>query len=99
MDYQPNPIDTSRVTLPVEVSELTELLSRNAHDVWARQRIADGWRWGPARDDVRKEHPGLVPYDQLSEPEKELDRHTAMETLRVILALGFRVVPPVDRAP
>jgi hypothetical protein len=98
MDYQPNPIDTSRVTLPSEVSELTELLARNAHDVWARQRIADGWRWGPARDDSRKEHPGLVPYAELTESEKELDRHTAMETLRVILALGFRVVPPPDRA-
>jgi hypothetical protein len=99
MDYQPGPIDTSRVTLPATLSELTELLSRNAHDVWARQRIADGWRWGPARDDVRKEHPGLVPYDQLSESEKELDRHTAMDTLRAILALGFRVIPPPDRAP
>jgi len=99
MDYQPAPIDTSRVTLPADVSALTELLARNAHDVWARQRIADGWRWGPARDDARKEHPSLVAYDQLSESEKELDRQTAMETHRVILALGFRVVPPSDHTP
>jgi hypothetical protein len=99
MDYEPTPIDTSRVTLSPALSELTELLSRNAHDVWARQRIAEGWRWGPARDDVRKEHPGLVPYDRLSESEKELDRQTAMETVRVILALGFRVVRPSSPSP
>jgi hypothetical protein len=99
MDYTPAPIDTSRVALAPEVTELTELLSRNAHDVWARQRLAAGWHWGPQRDDARKEHPSLVPYDRLSEPEKELDRQTAMETLRVILALGFRIVPPGSHGP
>lgn len=97
-DYTPAPIDTSRIALGAELTQLTELLSRNAHDVWARQRLADGWRWGPARNDARKEHPSLVSYDQLSESEKELDRKTAMETLRAILALGFRIVPPENHA-
>lgn len=99
IDYTPAPIDTSRVTLGAELTRLTELLSRNAHDVWARQRMADGWRWGPARDDARKEHPSLVAYDALSESEKELDRQTAMQTLRAILALGFRIVPPDRVSP
>ena len=94
MTYQPAPIDTTRVRLNAEVEQLTELLSRNAHDVWARQRLAEGWRHGPRRDDNRKEHPGLVPYDQLPESERVFDRNTAMETIRVILALGFRIVPP-----
>jgi hypothetical protein len=91
MDYQPAPIDTSKVTLSAEIVKLTEYLSRNAHEVWARQRMAEGWRWGPARDDARKQHPGLIPYEQLSESEKELDRQTAMETLKVITALGYQV--------
>ena len=56
--------------------------------------MADGWRWGPTRDDARKEHPGLVPYEQLSESEKALDRATAMETLKVITALGYRIEKP-----
>lgn len=99
IDYTPAPIDTSRIVLGVELTQLTELLSRNAHDVWARQRLADGWRWGPARDDARKEHPSLVAYDALPESEKELDRQTAMQTLRAILALGFRIVPPDRAAP
>lgn len=98
MEYTPAPLDTSHVAIGSELAQLTELLSRNAHDVWARQRLADGWRWGPERNDARKEHPGLVPYDRLSESEKELDRQTAMETLRAILALGFRIVPPESRA-
>jgi hypothetical protein len=90
-DYVPRPIDTSQVTLSSDVRELTELLSRNAHEVWARQRLSDGWRYGPERNDARKEHPSLVPYEQLSEAEKEYDRKTAMETLRAIVALGYRI--------
>jgi RyR domain-containing protein len=94
MDYQPAPIDTSKVALSADVVRLTEYLSRNAHEVWARQRMAEGWRWGPKRDDARKEHPSLVPYEQLSETDKDLDRQTAMETLKVITALGYKIEKP-----
>ena len=90
-EYRPEPIDTSQVRLPREIEELTEKLSRNAHEIWARQRMADGWRRGAARDDVRKLHPGLVPYEELPESEKLYDRSTAMETVKAILALGFRI--------
>lgn len=91
MDYKPEPRDTSQVTLPPAIEELTELLAKNAHENWARQRMAEGWRWGPRRDDAKKEHPGLVPYERLSEEEKDYDRKTAMETLKTILALGYRI--------
>jgi hypothetical protein len=89
--YRPEPIDTSKVRVPSEISELTERLARNTHDVWARQRLADGWRWGKARDDARKLHPSLVPYEELPESEKIYDRATAMETIKAILALGFSI--------
>jgi ryanodine receptor 2 len=94
MDYQPAPLDTSHIDLTDDIHELVELLAKNTHDVWARQRLADGWRFGPKRDDARKEHPGLVPYEQLSESEKEYDRQTAVETIKAIMALGYRVVKP-----
>jgi hypothetical protein len=90
-EYRPRPIDTSQVRLPREVGELTEKLSRNAHDHWAQQRLAEGWRWGAARDEARKLHPSLIRYEELPESEKDLDRATAMETVRAILALGFRI--------
>lgn len=92
MTYQPAPIPTDHVRLGDDILALTELLARNSHDVWARQRIADGWRHGPRRDDALKEHPGLVPYEQLAESEQEYDRQAALETLRTILALGYRIV-------
>jgi hypothetical protein len=90
-DYRPSPIDTSKIRLPHEIEELTELLARNAHEIWSQQRLADGWRLGTQRDDARKLHPCLVPYEELPESEKIYDRSAAMETLKVILALGFRI--------
>jgi hypothetical protein len=53
--------------------------------------MADGWRYGARRDDAKKEHPSLVPYEELSEKEKEYDRRTAIETLKTIVALGYRI--------
>ncbi|KAA0256122.1 MAG: Ryanodine receptor Ryr [Acidobacteria bacterium] len=92
--YIPRPIDTAGVEVPPGVSELTELLARNTHENWAAGRLADGWRWGPVRDDERREHPCLVPYDELPEEEREYDRRTALETVRTLLALGYRIVKP-----
>lgn len=90
-DYTPQPIATANVELPAEIRQLTERLAEHAHDIWAAQRLADGWRLGPVRDDARKEHPCLVPYAQLPEAEKTYDRNAALETLRAIVALGYRV--------
>jgi hypothetical protein len=94
--YVPAPIDTSGVTLTGELLELTEMLASNVHALWAKQRMSEGWRYGPERNDARKEHPDLVPYDQLPEGEKDYDRQTAMESIKLILALGYRIEPPGD---
>ncbi len=89
--YRPRPIETSSVKLSADLVELTEKLAENAHDHWASRRIAEGWTFGEKRDDEAKRHPCLVPYDQLPDSEKQYDRDTAMETLRAIIALGYRV--------
>jgi len=94
MPYAPTPIDTSAVTLSPELHALTERLAENAHDLWAAQRLAQGWGFGPQRDDARKLHPCLVPYVELPEKEKEFDRIAALGTLKAILQLGYRIVPP-----
>jgi ryanodine receptor 2 len=96
MTYIPAPVDTEHVRLTDDIRELTELLAKNTHEVWARQRLADGWRYGPTRDDVRKEHPCLVPYEELSDAEKEYDRRTAVETLKLIVALGYRLEKVIE---
>ncbi len=89
--YTPNPIDTSGVELPAELLELTEKIAENVHENWSLARIADGWCYGPSRDDTKKTTPCLVPYDELTETEKEYDRITALQTLKLIVALGYKI--------
>jgi class 3 adenylate cyclase len=92
--YIPNPKDTSAIKLTHDIRELLEQLAENTHDIWAQQRIAEGWRYGPSRNDSRKEHPNLVPYNQLPESEKDYDRKTALETIKLMQTLGYTIVLP-----
>lgn len=89
--YKPNPIDTHTINLSADLLELTERIAENVHDVWAQRRIAEGWTYGEIRDDKKKTTPCMVPYSQLSESEKEYDRKTALETLKLIVALGYKI--------
>ena len=89
--YKPKLIDTSKIQLAPDILQLTERLAENAHDIWAQQRLADGWTYGKRRDDSQKKHPSLVPYNQLPESEKEYDRRAAMESIKSILALGYQI--------
>lgn len=90
-NYTPKPFDTSDIILPKELAPLLEAMAKNVHEVWAQTRIEQGWQYGPERDDNKKLHPMLVPYEDLPEEEKEYDRNTSVETLRFILASGFEI--------
>lgn len=89
--YTPKPIDTKDIVLVPELLELTEQIAENVHENWAAGRLKEGWTYGEKRDDVKKTTPCLVPYDELPESEKEYDRNTAIETLKLIVALGYRI--------
>lgn len=94
MTYTPRPRDTSGVKLTPAIVALTELLAANTHENWAARRMAQGWRYGPQRDDAHKQHPCLVAYDQLPESEKEYDRQTALETLKALMGMGYHIHAP-----
>lgn len=89
--YTPRPIDTSDVELPGSLDSLIEKLAQHNHDIWAQQRCKEGWVWGPKRDEEAKQHPDLVPYADLSDGEKQYDRNSVIETLKAIVALGYRI--------
>lgn len=95
--YKPNPINTKDIKLPEELIELTEQIAENVHENWAARRIADGWNYGEKRDDEKKTTPCLVPYSDLAEMEKEYDRNTATETLKLIVSLGYEINKKTDQ--
>lgn len=90
-NYVPQPLDTSDIQLPEELNALIEQISKNVHEVWAQSRIEQGWTYGEERSDTLKQHPCLIPYEELPEIEKDYDRDTAIGTLKLIRKLGFRI--------
>lgn len=90
-EYTPKPVETTDVNLPEELTPLIEEMAKNVHEVWAQNRINDGWTYGPVRDDATKQHPCLLPYEDLPDSEKEYDRATSQETLKFIIKSGFSI--------
>ncbi|CCI49325.1 unnamed protein product [Albugo candida] len=89
--YRPTPIDTSDQEIPPSLLHLVDLLAENAHEVWSKGRMDEGWTYGPERDDKTKTHPCLVPYVFLSDEEKEYDINIAIETIKMLLAMKFQL--------
>lgn len=91
-NYTPQPIDTNDIVLPKELNELAEMIAKNVHEVWSAGRMKEGWTYGEVRNDAELQHPCLVPFEDLTEAEKEYDRNTSQETLKLIMKLGFKIV-------
>lgn len=43
------------------------------HAAWMKQKIEDGWTWGPRKSPEEKTHPCLVPYEDLPEHQRVKD--------------------------
>ena len=66
-NYTPQPMDTSAQKLPEELETLVEKMAKNVHEIWAQTRINQGWTYGEVRNDELKQHPCLIPYEELTE--------------------------------
>lgn len=90
--YTPHPVDLGGIELTPQLEQLREAIAENAHEVWAAGRIREGWTYGPRRDDKLKTHPDLIPYSELPDGEKQYDRETAMNTIKLVIKLGYDLV-------
>jgi tetratricopeptide (TPR) repeat protein len=89
--YKPTPIDISAVEVPECLDELAGALARNAHDVWVRERVSDGWSYAPTFSESLRRDFRLVPFAQLRAADRTARLARARETLRAIRALGYTV--------
>ena len=89
--YTPSPLNTENITLPDNLTELTEAMARNVHEVWALGRVKEGWKYGETRNDELKTHPGLVPNEELPDSEREYDRQKAKQTLKLNMKLEIDI--------
>ena len=79
------------MTLPKELTELTEYLAENAHEEWAKLRISEGYTYAPVTNKALKQNCDLIPYCELLDSEKEYDRKMAMNTLKLLYKLGCTI--------
>jgi hypothetical protein len=105
--YKPKPMELSEIELPAELRELIELLSENQHNIWAFHKIKAGFDYGPKTNApqmisgeivTRGSHPDLIPYSELSEEKKDVDRENVIGTLKAILKLGFKIVKSKEQS-
>lgn len=89
--YKPEPIDISEIELSAELKEISERLSKNTHEIWSYGKLAAGWKYGDTVNSEKKEHPSLVPYEMLSESEKDYDRRTTIGTIKTLIAMGYTI--------
>ncbi|KAL1257353.1 hypothetical protein QQF64_010597, partial [Cirrhinus molitorella] len=92
--YKPSPLDLSDVKLSAGQELLVDKLSENAHNVWAKDRIKQGWTYGIQQDVKSKRNPRLVPYALLDERTKKSNRDSLREAIRTLIGYGYNVEPP-----
>lgn len=71
--------------------EEIEYLAYLEHERWVKERVSNGWIYGKARDDERRIHPDILPYDQLSEDAKEYDRLFAYKLIDILASKGLSI--------
>jgi len=71
---------------------VVEILAEACHSAWSIERKKDEWTYGHERDDEKKKHPLLLPYDDLKEEDKEYSRVTARLTSAKLHEIGYEIV-------
>uniref|UniRef100_A0A4W5N343 Ryanodine receptor 3 n=1 Tax=Hucho hucho TaxID=62062 RepID=A0A4W5N343_9TELE len=96
--YKPTPLELSDVKLTPGQELLVEKLAENAHNVWAKDRIKQGWTYGIQQDVKSKRNPRLVPYSLLDERTKKSNRDSLREAIRTLIGYGYNIEPPDQEA-
>ncbi|KAJ8269879.1 hypothetical protein GJAV_G00107820 [Gymnothorax javanicus] len=92
--YKPAPLNLSDVKLTPGQEGLVDKLAENAHNVWAKDRIKQGWTYGILQDLKNRRNPRLVPYALLDERTKKSNRDSLREAVRTLIGYGYNIEPP-----
>ncbi|MCH5251943.1 MAG: hypothetical protein J1F22_03115 [Lachnospiraceae bacterium] len=91
MEYIPHPIDLTEVEIDEALEKDLERVAQNIHETWAKQRQLQGWAYGSTYDEAGKKHPCMKEYDELPELEKDMDRATVTQTVKMLLFMGYSI--------
>ncbi|KAM9587622.1 ryanodine receptor 1 isoform 3-T3 [Morphnus guianensis] len=97
--YKPAPLDLAHVKLTPAQLTLVDRLAENGHNVWARDRVQQGWTYSTLQDIKNKRNPRLVPYHLLDERTKKTNRDSLCQAVRTLLGYGYNIEPPDQESP
>ncbi|WP_298497685.1 RyR domain-containing protein [uncultured Maritimibacter sp.] len=82
---------TEKVNSNMSEADLRKLVEANLeplamveHDSWSIDRLFNGWQYGPERDDTARLHPSLIPYEELDQYQKDLDRWQVEQLPKIV---------------
>ncbi|WFE38218.1 RyR domain-containing protein [Micromonospora sp. WMMD998] len=87
------------------IEDRIDVLARLEHERWCRERAGEGWAYGEPRDDTRRRHPALRPWDELTPDVQEKNRQEIRALPDVLSDSGFELirlsatVPTQSRGP
>ena len=95
--YKPAPLDLTHVRFTEKMEELVETLATNSHNLWATERIKQGWTYGYELDLKNKRNFRLVPFALLDETAKQSNRNTIRELVITLMGYGYAIEAPDER--
>ena len=86
MGWEMRPQGSAGEVVPEITNEIVEMLAMHEHSAWVQERIGSGWVYGEIKDVENKTSPYLVPFEELTEEVKDLDRDS-IRNIPVLLDL------------
>lgn len=90
--YIPHPEYVAHIQLPDSLAPLTEMLAENAHDIWAKDRLAEAEKAKGKKKAINPyDDPFMKPFAELANKDRKTDYTSALHTIKLLYKLGFVV--------
>lgn len=90
--YTPHPEYVAHIKLPKEIEPLADMLAENAHEIWAKDRLAEAEKKKAKGKDVNPfDDPFMKPFHELSKQKRRTDYLSALNTIKLLYKLGFKI--------
>ncbi|CAF0782285.1 unnamed protein product, partial [Didymodactylos carnosus] len=89
--YEPNPVDTTGITLSSNLEEFVKAYAESVHDQWSYAKIEQGWIYGEQINDKYRQHPNIRPYKMLDRKDHAKIEEPIREALKAVDKLQFHL--------
>jgi ryanodine receptor 2 len=82
---------TQYTKVPDKLIRVLELIAYHLHEVWCKDKMTKGYKYGVMRSDKTKTHPAIVPYYLLEVGDRYFDQNSAEASILFILNSGCTI--------